>query len=321
MALPEGGQRLDTDRNPIMKTMDLRLLEIFCAVYEERSFSKAGQRLSLTQPTVSSHIKTFEESLGTSLFDRLSREIRPTDAGRFLYEHGRPILDLKQDLIDRMGRFLNRLEGSLEVGASTIPGEYLLPRLIAEFQRSHPGVRTRLTIQDTSLVVQDVREGRLQVGFVGARTDEEDLEYQPMAAGVLVLAAPPQERWRRRATLDLKQLLELPFLMREPGSGTRMVFERRLAEKGVHPGDLEVVAELGSTAAIKEAIKAGIGVSYVSELAIRGELEAGSITVLAVPELDPMERVFYRVTHARRVRSPLAEAFLDLVPGAEATGR
>ena len=136
--------------------MDLRLLEIFCAVYEEGGFSKAGSRLHLTQPTISGHIKSLEEYFGTPLFDRLGRIIQPTAAGELLYEQSRFIQERKKSITERMSKFLNGLEGKLHIGASTIPGEYLLPPIIGRFHKAYPKVEISMAVSDTQSVLRDV---------------------------------------------------------------------------------------------------------------------------------------------------------------------
>jgi DNA-binding transcriptional LysR family regulator len=291
--------------------MDLRLLEIFCCVYEERSFSKAAQRLYLTQPTVSGHIKSLETYFGTPLFDRLSREIKPTRAGELLYEHGRRIVEMKKAMTERMGRFLNRLEGRLHLGASTIPGEYLLPPIVGQFRQAFPEVQVSLRISDTKAIIQDVEEGRVELGFVGARVSDRHLEFKKFAADRLILVVPHTPKWEKTKSISLQELLSEPLVIREPGSGTRIMFERKLEALGYTLEDFNVVAQLGSTTAIKEAIKAGVGVSILSHLAVKTELAASLVSEVRIREVKTLERDFFTVVNTRRIRSPLCEAFLE----------
>lgn len=291
--------------------MDLRLLEIFCCVYEEKSFSKAAKRLYLTQPTISGHIKSLEEYFGTPLFDRLGREIKPTRAGRLLYEHGRQIVDLKKVMVEGMSRFLNRLEGQLHLGASTIPGEYLLPSVIGRFRETHPNVQVNLVIRDTKAIINDVEDGRLELGFVGARVPDRNLTFREFARDQLVLVAPMTPRWKKTQAVSLHELKQEPLLIREPGSGTRMILERKLDELGHTLDDFNVIAQLGSTTAIKEAIKAKLGLSILSHLAVQTELAAQLMKTIRIREIETIERDFFVVINARRVRSPLCEAFLE----------
>jgi DNA-binding transcriptional LysR family regulator len=186
--------------------MDLRLVEIFCRVYEERSFSRAARVLDLTQPTISTHIKDFEAALGTPLFNRLGREIQPTEAGTFLYRHAKSILSFKRTLVTRMEQFLNRIEGDLVVGASSVPGEYLLPGLLVGFRARHPGVLPRLRISDTVATLEDLRRGDIPLGVVGNTVDDGDLVFQRFAADALVLAAPATGPLAAARSVSVKQL-------------------------------------------------------------------------------------------------------------------
>ena len=294
--------------------MNLRLLEIFCRVYKERSFSRAATELGLTQPTVSVHIKDLEDSLGTPVFNRLGREIEPTEAGRFLYEHARPLVSLKRNLTEKMTAFLNRVEGLLVVGASSVPGEFLLPGIMTAFHAEHPGVRVRLRISDTAETIEDLRHGDIEVGVVGATSpQEDDLLFESFAADELVLVTPTTGAWKGRSEVSLRELHDLPLVVREPGSGTRTSLERALATRKTQLSELNVAAELGSTGAIKEAVKQGHCVSFVSKLALSAEIDAGTLRIARVPELGTIARTYHTVFSRRRVLSPISRAFLDFL--------
>lgn len=294
-----------------MPNLDLRLLEIFCRVYAERSFSRAAKGLRLTQPTISAHVKELEESLGTPLFNRLGREIEPTEAGRQLYEHAREIVELKRTVVEKMANFLGRVEGVLTVGASSVPGECLLPRLMTGFHAAHPSVRARLRISDTAETLEDLRHGDIELGVVGAMTADADLRFEPLASDTLVLAVPGGKGIP--GPVSLREVRELPLLLRETGSGTRTALEEALARKGMTLDQFNVAAELGSLGAIKEAVKHGYGVSFVSDLAIVSEREAGMLRTVDVNGLGTIRRTYYTVVSGRRALSPLTRAFLDYV--------
>lgn len=291
--------------------MDLRLLEIFCAVYEEGGISKAAERLHLTQPTVSGHIKTLEEYFGTPLFDRLGRGIQPTRAGDLLYEYGRRIVEIKKNIAEGMGKFLNRLAGRIVIGASTIPGEYLLPPLVGRFHRAHPQVEISLMISDTAQVIHQVTRGHVDVGCVGAQWDSSDLEFTRFASDRLILIAPSAKRWEKVRYVSLEELVRLPLVLREPGSGTRAVFQRALREHGYHLEDFHIVAQLGSTTAIKQAVMAGLGLSVISHRAVRHELRCRLLRSIPIRDLPSLRRDFFFVRDPRRTLSPLGEMFLE----------
>ncbi|MGH7913492.1 MAG: selenium metabolism-associated LysR family transcriptional regulator [Candidatus Binataceae bacterium] len=291
--------------------MDLRLIEIFCRVYQERSFSRAARALGLTQPTVSVHIRDLEQSLGTALFNRLGREIQPTEAGNFLYEHSRSLIALKSDLAQKMAGFLNRVEGLLTVGASSVPGEYLLPSLVTAFRAKYPGVRARLRISDTAETIEYLRHGDIEIGVVGATMEDPELAFETLAGDELVLAAPAEGICDGRSQVSLMELRELPMIVREPGSGTRMALERSLKHNRISLGDCNVAAEFGSLGAIKEAVRQGCGVSFLSELTVAAEIQVGRMRRLRVPELGTIARSYYTVVNRRRVLSPVTREFLD----------
>ncbi|HEX2122074.1 MAG TPA: selenium metabolism-associated LysR family transcriptional regulator [Thermoanaerobaculia bacterium] len=290
--------------------MDLKLLEIFCCVYEEGNFSRAADRLNLSQPTISEHIKSLETFFGTPLFDRLGRTIHPTGAGEVLYARGRAIVELKQSVIDAMHHYLDRLEGELRIGASNVPGEYLLPRVIGRFHHSHPRIRVQVMIGDSEQIIEGVVDGRYEIGFVGSRPRQPGLELRKFASDRLVLAVPAGA-WNGAGAMSLEDLRKMPLLIREQGSGTREELEKRLHDRGAALADFNVVAELGSTAAIREAIKAGVGAAIVSHLAIADDVAAGAMTVVPVREIGTLERDLYLVTDPRRVASPARTIFLE----------
>ena len=293
--------------------MDLRLLEIFCRVYAERSFSRAAKDLHLTQPTISAHVKELEESIGTPLFNRLGREIQPTEAGRHLYEHAQEIVTLKRSIIESMAAFLGRVEGVLTVGASSVPGECLLPRLMTGFHAAHPAVRTRLRISDSGDTLDDLRHGDVELAVVGSSASDSDLHFEPFASDRLVLAVPATTTWTPKSRVSLRQLRHLPLLLRESGSGTRTALETALAEKGIALEEMNVAAELGSLGAIKDAVRQGYGVSFISEIAIRPEQEAGLLRTARVHGLGTIKRTYYTAVNGRRALSPLTRAFLEYV--------
>lgn len=290
--------------------MDLRLLQIFCVVFEQGSVSLAARRLELTQPTVSEHLRTLESQLGVPLFDRLSRQIQPTRAGEHLYQQARHLDELERSISASLGRFLNRLEGHLVLGASSVPGEYLLPALLGRFHDRHPGVAVSLRITDSREVLAEVTAGRIDLGFVGTRPSAGPLEATPFGNDHVVLAVPVGEAWDGLEAVSLAELQALPMLVRPPGSSTRAAFEALLARHDLRFADLRVVAELGSATAIKEAIKAGVGASVVSDLSLVTERAAGVIRSVAWQDIPAPRREFFVISDSRRQPSPLVEELL-----------
>jgi len=288
--------------------MDLRQLEIFVKVAELKSFSKAAQALRLTQPTISEHIRTLEQELGVRLLDRLGRGAEATRAGQLLLSHATRMLQLQRETLQAMDSFQGRLAGDLHVAASTIPGEYVLPSLIGRFKEKFPDIVISLLIGDSRAVVDWVIDGRAEVAVVGAKLAHRGIEYRELMPDELVVVVPVAHPWHGKQGIGLAELRAEAMLLREQGSGTRAAFESALAQAGEDLSAFRIVGEMGSTQAIKQAVKAGVGVSVISRRAVDEECRSGLVWCLKIRDLK-ITRAFHIATHRDRSRSPLAEAF------------
>ncbi|MFZ1058932.1 MAG: selenium metabolism-associated LysR family transcriptional regulator [Candidatus Rokuibacteriota bacterium] len=288
--------------------MDARQLEIFVKVAELGSFSKAAEALFLTQPTVSEHIRGLEEELGVRLLDRLGRGAAPTKAGQLLLGYGRRILELHREARQALDQFQGRMSGELVIAASTIPGEYVLPALIGRFKEKYPDIAISLLIGDSQRVVEWVLEGRAELAVAGAQIDHRALEYRELMPDELVLVVSAAHPWHGKKTATLEEVRAEPLIVRERGSGSRHALEKALAEVGLDLSDFRVVGEMGSTQAIKQGVKAGVGISLISKRAVAEECQHGTLHCVKVKDLR-FSRAFYLVTSTTRSRSPLAEAF------------
>lgn len=292
--------------------MDLRRLEAFCKVYELRSFSKAGKDLYLSQPTISAHISTLEEELGVQLFDRLGRAIMPTQAGEVLYKNARDIYDLINKAQSEINLLRDKVVGDLNIGGSTIPSHYLLPEILYEFCKKYPDVRAHLTVGDTENILNKVATGELILGVVGAKLDIPNIEYVPVMRDELVVVAPPILVSNYRSFEDIQQLAELPWVMREGGSGTRKAFEAALAELGASIRDLNVTVWVESTQAVVQCVKAGLGISVTSKLAAAPLIESGELVHITSLPLN-LDRSFFLAHLQGRKFFPAVRYFIDHV--------
>jgi DNA-binding transcriptional LysR family regulator len=292
--------------------MDLHRLEVFCKVYEMKSFSRGGRACLLSQPTVSEHIRYLETFLDVQLFDRLGRQVVPTRAGEILYDYARRMLNLRREATRTLELYRGKMSGELELGGSTIPGQYILPSLIGKFKQSFADIRIKLVIADTMNITNMVLEGSLELGVVGAKIKNSKLEFNRLFDDELVLAISPNYQWAERSSISLDELADAPFIMREQGSGTRMMMLRILEQADFDPQRLNVVAEMGSTDAIRQAIKAEVGVSILSRRAIADELNSQQLFTIPIKDLSFI-RHFYLVTHKKRSRSPVGQAFVDFL--------
>ncbi len=292
--------------------MELNQLKAFCAVVEKRSFSRAGEVVFLSQPTVSLQISSLEQELGTRLLDRGGREVTATKTGEALYQYARRILQLANEAEQAIEQMKGLMKGTLILGASTIPGEYLLPSLLAEFKALYPAIDIDLRISDTQGVITEVLAHEVEIGFVGTRDKSDKLVFKSLATDKLVLIASAKNPWTQQDVLTVDQLKEIPFILRESGSGTRSTVKQKLLEKGIKEEELSVVMRLGSTAAVKRAVESGPGVSFVSEKAIENEIKLGTIKTVPIKDLE-LNREFFVVYSRKKSHSPAAQALLQFL--------
>ncbi|MDJ0885379.1 MAG: selenium metabolism-associated LysR family transcriptional regulator [Desulfobacterales bacterium] len=290
--------------------MDLWQLQIFCKVIELKSFSKAALSVHLSQPTVSSHIKDLEQHCGCLLIERLARQAVPTPSGKILYRYARQLLDLRDEAERTLAEYHGRYAGVLPMGGSTIPGNYLLPAVIGAFKKQYPQVRVQLTIGDSRDIMTKVLGGEVEMGLVGARYNERHLGCTSVAADVVRLVVPPSHRWHRRRSVHVNDIIKEPLIVREKGSGTRKAFEQGLQQIGRQLNDFSIVAEMGSTTAVLQAVKSGMGISILSMLAVNEEQRGGRLWALDIEGLT-IERAFFLIQDKRRTASPLARVFQE----------
>jgi DNA-binding transcriptional LysR family regulator len=289
--------------------MDLHRLEIFCKVVELRSFTKAAEAALLSQPTISEHIRSLEEMLGEKLLDRLGREVFPTPAGQILYGYAQKMLNLREEALQAIAKYKGELSGQLIVGASTIPGTYILPKVIGSFKALHPSIHLMLTISGTGEIAEAVMRDDLEIGLVGSRSKDRRLKTEEIFSEELVLSVHPKHPWSSRDEVEMEEMYSEPFILRERNSGTRMVMSQILEAHGFDFSKLNVVAEIATTQAVVESIKARIGISILSRQAVEEELRRGSLVAVPLKGIR-FHRPFYLIQRTNRQLSPLCEAFL-----------
>lgn len=303
--------------------LEFRHLEVFCAVVSLRSFSRAASKVHLSQASVSERIAALEDQIGCRLLDRTGRGgVRVTPVGQALYRRALRMLEDREHTVQELHDLLGLQRGTVAIGASTVPGTYLLPRLLKQFSSLYPATRFSVSITGSEQVVDRVAEGTLEVGIVGdpgGRQVERMLRGQRGATRTrlwsdeLVIIVPAGHPLVRDARVPLAQLARLPFVMREPGSGTRRWLELYLQDE--LPGGvaaLEVVAEMGSLGAVKQAVMQGLGISIVSACAVRAEVAAGLLRTLELEGVT-LTRAFHLVRNERRTPSPLCRRFIDFL--------
>lgn len=290
--------------------MNLELLETFVTTVEKGTLSAAAEELHLTQPAVSKHLRALENYYGVRLLDRTGREVRLTAAGRLLYRSAKEILRRLARTKQEIAELAQLLQGELILGASTTPGQYLLPGLIGAFRKQHPQIQVSLRIGDTQEILKGVQEGELDLGVVGARGRSRGLRFLCLASDEIVLIVPPGHRLGGLKEVAPADLEGEPFIWREAGSGTRRVVEERLAAAGIKlPGN--IVMTLGSTEAVVNAVEAGLGLSFVTCRAAEKSAKLGRLAALRLQGVDLKRELF--LVGRKQEPSPAVGAFWGFV--------
>jgi DNA-binding transcriptional LysR family regulator len=260
-------------------------LKVFRAVAEQRSFRRAGEQLYLSQPAVTLQIKALEEDLGVSLFDRTGVHIALTRAGEVLLAYVRRIDDLLSEADQALAALGGTTGGELRLGVSTTISQYVLPRMLGEFRREYPQVRVSVQSGNTEEIVTALEEQRVGLGLIEGPARRRDVHAEAFLDDELVLMVPASHEWAGGTRVQAKQLIGVPLLMREQGSGTRRVVELALERAGVKLKALSIALELDSTEAIKSAVEAGLGVGFASRWATYKEVEMGTLRVVEIDGL------------------------------------
>jgi len=302
-------------RKPYLRRMLSFRLKVFRAVARHLSFRKAAEEIYLSQPAVSLQIKTLEEEIGLQLFDRSGTRISLTPAGKTLLRYAEKLDTLSTEAEGALASFRGEVRGRLTIGASLTIAQYVLPRLLGPFLRQNPHLEVAVTTRNTERVIEDVVEQRSALGLVEGPARRRDVTLEPVLEDELVVIVPPAHEWVGQQEIEVEQLRSAPLLLREQGSGSRLVAELALRKLGLRPRDLHVVLELDMTEAIKSGVEAGLGIGIVSRWTIRKELELGTLRTVPVRGLR-MQRNFSAVYRAGPEPQGAAESFLRFVRGA-----
>lgn len=274
--------------------LNFHQLHIFYTVAEKGSFSAAAQALHMTQPAVTMQIQSLEDYFGAKLFQRSTKRIEITEAGRTLLPYARSGMELIQQAEAAMSSYSRMLEGRLQLGASLTVGEYILPQLLGPFTRENPNVVIRLKVMNTTQIVEEILNHHLNFGLVEAPIEHPDIMAEAIMSDELKLVVPARHPLADVDEVTIDQLYEHPIILREPGSGTRRVMEEELARQERKASELNIAMELGSTGAIKSAVEAGLGISLISEASVKHEKTLGLVKVKTVKGLE-FKRQFYSI--------------------------
>lgn len=314
--------------------MNLRQLEIFVAVAESGSFSRAADDVLLTQSTVSQHVAALENELGVRLFDRTGRGAELTEGGQLFRQHVRQVLAECADLRQTMARFRGLEDPRLTVGASNIPANYLIPGLLPRLAARHPGIMLNVVAGDSREIIEQLTAGEVALAVVGAHFANDAVEFTPLAADTLQLVVGKGHPWWGRQSVAREELLSTPLVIRESGSGSGSAVEQSLRQVGLDPAQLRMAARFGSNEAVKQSVLGGFGAAFLSVLSVQREVARGELALVEVEGIT-IERRFWLAVRRDRTLSPAAQAFARLItelygrnisaggapPGGPTTGR
>jgi DNA-binding transcriptional LysR family regulator len=291
------------------QVMDVEQLESFLRVAERGSLTLAAPELGITQPGLSRQMQKLERTLGVPLFARTRNGVRLTAAGERYLLYAREVLARHRQLLAELRATEASLAGELRIAASTTPGEFLVPRLVADFTAEHPDVQAMIFTADSRGVVEELTARRWDCGFVGARLDRKGLHYEPLMEDEVVLAVPACHPFARQPAVALADLAGESFVEREDGSGTILSVRSALAERGLTLPSYRVSMTLSTTQAIVSAVAEGYGVGFVSSLAL-ADRAAGRVVAVRLAELS-LRRPLYLVREEQRLLPPVARHFVE----------
>lgn len=289
-----------------MKQATLHQLQILEAIARHGSFTRAAEELELTQPTVSQQIKRLTQTIGLPLFEQLGKQIYLTAAGQEVLAASAIISEKFAELEIAIDEIKGLKQGRINLVASTT-AKYFVPRLLGTFRRKHPDIELALHITNQEGVLARLARNQDDLYFTGRPPSDLEIELRPILENPLVVVAPSNHPLAGKTNIALKELATEPFIFREAGSGTRSVVEHFLAENRVA---VDVVIELSSNEAIKQAIAGGLGISVLSQHSLDLETQNGLLTILNV-EGFPIQRHWYVIYPTGKQLSVAAQTFLD----------
>ncbi len=292
--------------------MNIDHLKTFQEVVRLGSFSEVAKKLAISQPAVSFQIQKLEHELGIRLIDRTQRAITLTAAGKRLLKFAESVEAERDSLRADLDHMREEVSGDLLIAASTIPGEFLLPVLLAGFKQRHPAVKIQVDVSDSITVINGVRDNTYEVGFCGMPPEGQGLASFKIASDEIVLIVFPEHPFARKGEISPDELEGEPFIFREATSGTQLSLEDRLSLGGLDMRKWSPNLVLGSTQAVVSAVSAGAGIAFVSNLAIQKSLTLGMIRQVGVRGLR-LSRDFYCIYRQERVVSRLLEGFINFV--------
>ena len=288
--------------------MDVRGLEVFLSVAKHLNYTRAGEEVNLSQPSVSVRIRRLEDELGTKLFEQLGKKVSLTEAGLVLIPHARRVITAVENAQAAIDELLGLERGTLRIGASTTPGMYVVPQVIARFHDQYPKIEIHLGIKDTQQIEEAVIRNEFDFGFVGGHLAGDEVDVIPWVTDRLVLIVAPDHPFAKKRSIKSDDLRNEKFVLRERGSATRAAIGNRLEISGL---EIDPVMELENPESVKKAVQSGLGMAFISRFAVEAELKTRSLIAIRVRGLRidrELKIVYRRDKHLGRA----AKAFIEM---------
>jgi DNA-binding transcriptional LysR family regulator len=273
--------------------MDIRDLQVFLSVSRHLNFTRAGEELHVSQPSISIRIAALQNELGSKLFDRIGKRVVLTEAGKVLVPYATKVIAALDDARHAITELQGLQRGSLSIGASTTPGMYLVPRIIADFKRLYPRIEVRLRIRDTRSIADAIAANEFDFGFVGGHLVSDDVEVLNWRTDKIVLIVLPSHEFAIRRRLKVADLVNENFVLREAGSATRATITGQLRKNGIQ---LNAIGEMENPESIKRAVQSGLGIAFISSFAVETELKNRTLIAVHVSglEIERKLKIIYR---------------------------
>lgn len=290
--------------------MDFKQLEVFIAVAKHQSFSKAARELFLTQPTVSAHIQNLERELDTILVNRSNKNITLTKSGELLYEHAIEILNNCKKAIYDIKEYSGKIEGIIDIACSSIPDTYVLPDFLSNFSSTYPDVKFTVSHYDSQYAISEILNEKISFGLVGSKINNSQIEYLDLIDDELILITPNDLYIENEnGYINLDELYNLKFIMRKEGSGTLSLILNTLKSNNFAIDKLNIAAHIESNESIKEMVRVGIGVSFVSYISAIDFINSKKLNFYRIKDIEFI-RKFYFIYSKKKTFNPLENKFL-----------
>ncbi|MGB5823566.1 MAG: selenium metabolism-associated LysR family transcriptional regulator [Proteocatella sp.] len=290
--------------------MDFKQLESFITIAKYNSFSKAARELYLTQPTLSNHIQNLENELGLLLFDRKGKTIELTSAGKIFKDHAIEIIKKRDSAVFTINDIIGKFDGILELPSSSVPEEYVLPDIIADFSNEYPGIKFKIHHLDSQDVLESISDNKYSMGFIGSKPSN-DFESIKVFEDNMVLIGP-KINGVSKDTISFEKILDLPLIMREEGSGSGKIFSKELSNRKKSISDLNIVVVTENFSVAKSLVSKNVGYAFIPSSSAKSISKESNICIYDISDFNTI-RAFYFIVQKKSVLTPIEIKFLDFI--------